>query len=105
MKLETGWIVYYIVETFSPSYGYRIAKCKIRSCPHDSLKEYCLQEGGKLYWTKRKEIFITYQEAVEQAEEKADKYDSVWEKIMHRKIYRDWRGDVENRKDIERVSS
>lgn len=91
MNIQEGWTVYHIVEDFEP-YHYRIAKCKIKSVPHGSSKEYCLLEGGHMYWCRRNCIYTTYVEAVLAAEKQTDaKENSTLGKIMQRKLLRPWR--------------
>ncbi|MCM1245762.1 MAG: hypothetical protein NC293_08990 [Roseburia sp.] len=92
MKIQEGWTVYCIVEAFDPSYHYRIAKCKVKSVPHGSLKEYCLLEKGNMYWNKRNAIYTSYAEAVLEAEKKTDaKENSALGKIMQETLLRPWR--------------
>jgi len=90
MKLEIGQTVYYIVEVFNP-YHFRIAKCKVESVPHGSLKEYCILEKGHMYWTQRKYIYDIYAEAVKQADRKTDEYEKTWEWRLREKLLRPWR--------------
>lgn len=92
MKLQEGWTVYYIVEAFEPSYHYRIARCKVKSVPHGSLKEYCLLEKGHMYWCKRNDIYTSYEEAVLEAEKQTDiKENNALGKLLNLKLLRPWR--------------
>lgn len=97
MKIQEGYTVYLVVEEFEPSYHYRIAKCKVKSIPHGSLKEYCLLEGGKMHWYKKGYIYTTYEEAVMEAEKRTDNTEnSALGKIMQETLLRPWREENGN---------
>lgn len=84
-KLEVGMTVYYITEAWSP-YRYRIAECKVRTLPYGRYKEYCLNEGGHLYYSQRQRIYTSFEEAVEVATKITDRYERVW----NTKLIREW---------------
>ena len=73
---------------------YRIARCIVLSLPHGSLREYKLHEldnHAAARWVTLDRMYETYKEAVKAADEKCDRYDSIWEKYDRHKLYRPWR--------------
>lgn len=98
-KLMIGQSVYIITEAYRrynendviDHMYYKIAKYKVVEVPNGGLREYKLQNKGKLYWKTRNCIYETYQEAVKVAEFMSDEYDRIWSKLDKRKLYRHWR--------------
>ena len=91
--LNKGEQVYVIIEKFKEDYHYDVIKTVIKNVPRGTLKEYDLIDHGDIYCRKRKGIYLSREEAVEKAEEMADRYDHTWEGITGRKMKRVWRED------------
>ena len=95
-KLFQGSTVYHITERFDKGYGFHIAKCHVASVPKENFKQYKLwtyDKPIKVYWLERRYIFDIYEDAVKEAEQKANKYDATWVKIGCEPVVRYWESD------------
>ncbi len=90
MKLEQGWSVYIVAECWNSwnsdkAFYYEIKKGTVEKL--FANKQYCIKADHKLYYLTRNNIYLTYAEAVTEADKLTDKRERVWGETL----YRHWR--------------